>query len=342
MYICAELSRERAVATETELDRLLDGLEAAGERTRLRLLAVCAEGEWTVSELVEVLGQSQPRVSRHLRLLSEAGLLERFREGSWVFYRRASRGPGAALARALAGLLPTDDPTLALDRARLAAVREARRGRIEQWFDGRAAEWDSERDLAAEGSRVESVLSRLFAETRPASLLDIGTGTGRMLEVLGPFVGEALGVDVSHRMLALARANLDRAGLRHCSVRHADMYRLPLADSSFAAVTLHQVLHFADDPRQVLAEARRVLEPGGLLVVVDLAAHDREELRSERRHRRLGFSDEEMAAWFGELGLIARPPFRLPGRELTSVVWSALAPGRQPGRVRAGAPRVAA
>jgi ArsR family transcriptional regulator len=330
------------MTSRTDLERLLDGLQGAAEPTRLRLLAICAEGEWTVSELVEVLGQSQPRISRHLRILSEAGLLERFREGSWVFYRRAARGPGAALAHALAALLPRDDPLLALDRARLAAVREARRARIERWFDGRAAEWDGERDLAVEGARVESVLCRLFAEARPRSLLDIGTGTGRMLEVLGPFVTEALGIDISHRMLALARANLDRAGLRHCSVRHADMYRLPLADSSFAAVTLHQVLHFADDPRRVLAEARRVLEPGGLLVVVDLGAHGREELRSERRHRRLGFTDEEMTTWFAELGLAARPPFRLLGRELTSVIWSAFAPGRVPARNRAGAPRIAA
>lgn len=330
------------MTSRTDLERLLDGLQAAAEPTRLRLLAICAEGEWTVSELVEVLGQSQPRVSRHLRVLSEAGLLERFREGSWVFYRRAARGPGADLARALATLLPPEDPVLALDRARLAAVREARRARIERWFDGRAAEWDGERDLAAEGARIESVLCRLFAELRPATLLDIGTGTGRMLEVLGPFVGEALGIDVSHRMLALARANLDRAGLRHCSVRHADMYHLPLGDSSFAAVTLHQVLHFADDPRRVLAEARRVLEPGGLLVVVDLAAHGREELRGERRHRRLGFTDDEISTWFAELGLLARPPFRLPGAELTSVIWSALAPGRLPTRNRAGAPRIAA
>lgn len=326
----------------SELDRLLEGLAAAAERTRLRLLAVCAEGEWTVSELVEVLAQSQPSVSRHLRLLTEAGLLERFREGSWVFYRRAGRGPGAALARAIGELLPTADPQLALDRARLAAVRDARRSRIEQWFDGRAAEWDGERDLAAEGARVESVLRRLFTEVRPTTLLDIGTGTGRMLEVLGPLVGEALGIDVSPRMLALARANLDRAGLRHCSVRRADMYRLPLPDSSFDAVVLHQVLHFADDPRRVLAEARRVLEPGGLLVVVDLAAHRREDLRSERRHRRLGFGEEEMAGWFTELGLLPRPPFRLPGAELTSVVWSALAPGRRLEPTRAGAPRVAA
>lgn len=324
----------------SELGRLLDGLKAAAEPTRLRLLAICAEGEWTVSELVQVLGQSQPLVSRHLRLLSEAGLLERFREGSWVLYRRVARGPGAALARALDALLPAGDPALAADRARLATVREARRGLVERWFDGRASEWDSERDLAADGARVESVLRRLFGEVRPTSLLDIGTGTGRMLEVLGPFVVEGLGVDISRQMLAVARANLDRGGLRHCSVRQADMYRLPLPDASFAAVVLHQVLHFADDPLRVLAEARRVLGPGGLLVVVDLAVHQREELRTERRHRRLGFADSEMSAWLGELGLREDPPVRLAGRELTSVVWTARVPGGRLERVGVGARRV--
>ncbi|MCS6780202.1 MAG: metalloregulator ArsR/SmtB family transcription factor [Geminicoccaceae bacterium] len=309
------------------LDRLLDGLRAVAEPSRLRLLAICAEGEWTVSELVQVLGQSQPRVSRHLRLLSEAGLLERFREGSWVFYRRAARGEGAALARALTALLPDDDPVLALDRDRLAVVRETRRNQIARWFDERAAAWDSERDLAVDGGRVEAVLQRLFAARRPRSLLDIGTGTGRILEVLAPYVEEGLGIDLSRDMLAVARDRLDRARLRHCQVRQADMYRLPIPSASFAAATLHQVLHFADDPLRVLAEARRVLAPGGLLVVVDLAAHHREDLRIERRHRRLGFAESEMSAWFAELGLVEEPPVRLSGRELTSVVWTARVAG---------------
>lgn len=309
-----------------ELERLLGGLRALAEPTRLRLLAICAEGEWTVSELMQVLGQSQPRVSRHLRVLADAGLLDRFREGSWVFYRRARRGAGAALARSLDSLLADDDPQLALDRSRLAAVREARRSQVERWFDCRAAEWDSERDLGGESGRVEAALQQLFAARRPASLLDIGTGTGRILEILAPYVREGLGVDISRDMLSVARAHLDRRSLRHCSVRQADMYHLPIADASFAAATLHQVLHFADDPLRVLAEARRVLEPGGLLVVVDLDAHDREELRTQRRHRRLGFADEEMAAWFAELALRAEPPVRLRGRELTSVVWIANVP----------------
>lgn len=309
-----------------ELERLLGGLRAVAEPSRLRLLAICAEGEWTVSELVQVLGQSQPRVSRHLRLLADAGLLERFREGSWVFYRRARRGSGTALARSLDSLLPADDPQLALDRSRLAAVRQARRSQVERWFDRRAADWDSERDLGVEGGRVEAVLQQLFAARRPSSLLDIGTGTGRILELLAPHVREGLGVDISRDMLSVARAHLDRGALRHCSVRQADMYRLPIADASFAAVTLHQVLHFADDPLRVLAEARRVLEPGGLLVVVDLDAHQREELRSQRRHRRLGFAGDEMSAWFAELALREEPPVRLAGRELTSVIWIASVP----------------
>lgn len=328
MYISARDAEGRESVSEQPimLDRLLAGLKAVAELSRLRLVAICAEGEWTVSELVQVLGQSQPGVSRHLRVLTEAGLLERFREGAWVFYRRARRGHGAALVQALGALLPGNDELLALDRGRLAAVREARRAQIERWFDDRALEWDSERDLGGEGARVEAVLQRLFAERRPASLLDIGTGTGRVLEVLAPYVAEGLGVDISRPMLTVARAHLDRGGLRHCSVRQADMYRLPIPDASFAAVTLHQVLHFADDPLGVLAEARRVLEPGGLLVVVDLAAHHREELRTDRRHRRLGFTDAEIAAWLAELGLLAEPPIRLPGRELTSVVWVASVP----------------
>lgn len=314
-------------ARPTTLDRLLDGLRAVAEPSRLRLLAICAEGEWTVSELVQVLGQSQPRVSRHLRLLSEAGLLDRFREGSWVFYRRSLRGQGAALARALAALLPEDDPVLALDRDRLAAVRETRRNQIARWFDERAPAWDSERDLAVDGGRVETVLQRLFAARRPRSLLDIGTGTGRILEILAAYIEEGLGIDLSRDMLAVARDRLDRARLPHCRVRLADMHSLPIPSASFTAATLHQVLHFADDPFRVLAEARRVLAPGGLLVVVDLAAHHREDLRIQRRHRRLGFAEAEMSAWFAELGLVEEPPVRLTGRELTTVVWTARVAG---------------
>ena len=303
------------------LDPLLNGIRAAGDASRLRLLAICAQGEWTVSELVQILGQSQPRISRHLRILAEAGLLDRFREGSWVFYRRAQAGDGARLGRSLCRLLPDNDATLRLDRQRLDDVREGRRHNAERYFDGRAQGWDSERDLAVDGVLVEAALTRLFADLRPANLLDIGTGTGRILQVLAGSIGFGLGVDRSHDMLGVARTNLDRREARNCQVRHGDMYSLPLPDRSFAAATLHQVLHFADDPVAVLAEAARVLVPGGRLVVVDLAPHHGEWLRSDRTHRRLGFADEEMAAWMAEVGLTSAEPQYLRGGELTVVIW---------------------
>ena len=305
------------------LDALLDGIRSAADPSRLRLLAICSQGEWTVSELVQVLGQSQPRISRHLKILADAGLLDRFREGSWVFYRRAQSGAGARLARSLCRLLPDDDAAMLNDQRRLQTVREARRRQAERFFDGHAWAWDSERDLAIDGGVVEAALHELFAHERPASLLDIGTGTGRILQVLAGQIGFGLGVDLSHDMLAVARANLDQREARNCQVRHGDMYQLPLPDASFNATTLHQVLHFADDPFAALAEARRVLAPAGRLVVVDLARHELERLRERNGHRRLGFSDDEIGRWFGELGLSQEEPRRLVGPELTVVIWAA-------------------
>jgi ArsR family transcriptional regulator len=310
----------------TPLAILLAGMRAAADPSRLRLLAVCSQGEWTVSELVQVLGQSQPRISRHLKILAEAGLLDRFREGSWVLYRRAQSGEGARIARALCRLLPDSDPALSQDRRRLATVREARRAAAALYFDGHARRWDSEQDLAVPASEVEAVLRRHFTTERAATLLDIGTGTGRILQVLASHVGSGLGIDISRDMLAVARANLDQREASNCLVRQGDMYQLPLADGAFEAVTLHQVLHFADDPPRVLAEAARVLAPGGRLVVVDLLQHGMERLREEKAHRRLGFTPEEMAAWLGELGLGLEPLERLPGPELTVIVWIARRP----------------
>jgi ArsR family transcriptional regulator len=305
------------------LDSLLAGLRAAGDTSRLRLLAICAQGEWTVTELTQVLGQSQPRVSRHLKLLADGGLLERFREGSWVFYRRARAGAGARLARNLCRMLPADDPELALDRQRLAAVRAARQEQAAQYFAAQAGRWDEVRSLYVDEAKVEAALLGVFGERPPRNLLDIGTGTGRVLQLFAPRIGFGLGIDLSREMLSVARANLDRTSLRNCQVRHGDMYHLPLPDGSFDAATMHNVLHFADDPAAALAEAARALRPGGRLVVVDFARHELEFLRREHAHRRLGFTEAEMRAWFTAAGLTPEPPVRLAGDALTVVVWSA-------------------
>ncbi|MEM9628835.1 MAG: metalloregulator ArsR/SmtB family transcription factor [Pseudomonadota bacterium] len=307
----------------------MNGLRAAADMTRLRLLLLCAQGEWTVSELTQVLGQSQPRVSRHLKLLADAGLLERIPEGSWVFYRRARSGSGARMARNLCRMLPQDDKTVTLDRQRLEAVREARRVQATDYFANKAESWDRLRSLYVEEAKVEAALLSLFEGSSPSRLLDIGTGTGRVLQLLAPHIGFGLGVDQSIEMLNVARANLDRISLRNCQVRQGDMYHLPLDDGSFDAAILHHVLHFADDPAAVLAEAARVLRPGGRLVIIDFAPHTQEFLRREHAHRRLGFDNGEMQAWFENIGLVFEKPIALEGDPLTVVLWSARRVGVQ-------------
>ena len=278
-------------------------LRAAGEGTRLRVLALLAEAELTVSDLTEILRQSQPRISRHLRLLTEAGLIERFREGSWAFFRLAERGACAELARALVARLDPADPILARDRERLTAVRQARADAAQAYFRAHAAEWDRIRKLHVADEAVEAAIGEALAERGFRSLLDLGTGTGRMLELFGPRIERGLGIDLSLDMLALARARLDRAGLRHCSVRQGDIYNLALPDQSFTVVLIHQVLHFLDDGARAIREAARVLEPAGRLLVVDFAPHDLEFLREQHAHRRLGFAPETVEQWMAAAGL---------------------------------------
>ena len=278
-------------------DELSTMLKAAGEETRLRLLALLAEAELTVTELTEILRQSQPRISRHLRLLAESGLVVRFREGSWAFFRLPEHGDKAELARTLAALLDPDDRVMARDRERLAAVRAARATAAQAYFREHAAEWDRIRRLHAADAAVEAEIQQALADRPFRSLLDLGTGTGRMLELLGPGLERGLGIDLSLDMLALARARLDRAGLRHCSVRHADIYDLALPRDSFDVVIVHQVLHYLDDGARALREAARVLRPQGRLLVIDFAPHELEFLRDEHAHRRLGFAEETGARW---------------------------------------------
>jgi len=308
------------------MEHLLAALRAVAEPTRLRLVLLCARGELTVSELTQILGQSQPGVSRHLKLLCEAGLLDRFREGSWVFYRLSRASRAGALARQLVAACGDTDPTIALDLQRLAAIKRQRSDLASAYFRDNAPHWHNIRSLYVDEREVEAALTEIIDAVRPRDLLDIGTGTGRILEIVGSRVELALGIDQSREMLAVARVNLERAGLENSSVRLGDMYRLALPDASFDAVVIHQVLHYADRPAEAIAEAARVLRPNGILVLVDFAPHALEFLRDEHAHRRLGFADSEVAEWFGAVGLDAVAPRRLPGDPLTVVIWTAQRP----------------
>jgi ArsR family transcriptional regulator len=312
------------------MDVLLSGLRAAAEPSRLRLLALCAHAELTVSELVQILGQSQPRVSRHLKLLCEAGLLDRFREGTWAFYRISERAACAELARVLIDLIPEDDATLALDLQRLEAVKRANSDRAAAYFRRNAEEWDKIRTLHIAEDKVETALAGLFPPSGMKDFLDIGTGTGRILELFGPRIEHGVGIDMSREMLALARANLQEANLRNCQVRQGDMYQLPFSDESFDGVVIHQVLHFAEDPAEAIAEAGRALRPGGRLVVVDFAPHNLEMLRNEHAHRRLGFNDSEVSRWFELAGLSPDKTLALEGDPLTVCLWSATRAANDP------------
>ena len=289
--------------TRLGFDALNAALKAAGEETRLRVLALLSEAELTVSDLTDILRQSQPRISRHLRLLAEAGLVERFREGTWAFFRLAEHGGAATVARALLERLDPADATVARDRARLASVRSARAVAAQAYFRAHAAEWDRIRKLHVADAAVESAIHAALAGKPFRSLLDLGTGTGRMLELFGPEIERGLGIDLSLDMLHVARDRLERAGLKHCSVRQGDLYDLPLANDSFDVVILHQVLHFLDDGARAIHEAARVLRPGGRLLVVDFAPHEEELLREQYAHRRLGFAPETVTQWMTASGL---------------------------------------
>lgn len=303
------------------IEPLLTALRAVAEPTRLRLMALCAQSELTVSELVGILGQSQPRVSRHLKLLTEAGLLERIREGSWVFHRLVQGGEGARLARRLNELLPLEDQTLTRDRERLSQIKRERERAAADYFRRNAESWDKVRSLHVDEQVVEDALLEMLAPYSMVNLLDIGTGTGRMLELFGSKIRRGEGIDSSREMLSVARANLQRAGLSHCLVRQADIYQVPFPAASFDAVTIHQVLHFLDRPGRAMGEAARLLKPGGILVLVDFAPHAQEDLRDEHEHRRLGFDDQEVAAWFDVSEMKQVDSRHLAGDPLTVAIW---------------------
>ncbi len=319
----------KAAQEVPRVEQLLAGLRAAAESTRLRVLAVLSRTDLTVTELTQVLGQSQPRVSRHLKLLCDAGLLTRFQEGTWVFYRLADEGPGADLAQAVLARVPGSDPSLMRDLERLDAVRRARAEAAAQYFKENAARWDRIRSLYVPETEVERAMLKTVKERRINDLLDIGTGTGRILQVFADRIRRGLGIDLSREMLAVARANLEKRNLRHCHVRQGDIYRLTVPEASMDVVTIHHVLHFLDDPAAAIHEASRTLRPGGRLLIVDFAPHQLEFLRSDYAHRRLGFSDDEIAGWCKAAGLKELRIEHLKARgknakdKLTVTLWAA-------------------
>ncbi len=303
------------------MDQLLQGLRAAGEATRLRILGLCAHAELTVTELVEILDQSQPRISRHLRLLVEAGLLRRHQEGNWAYYRLSEAAAGGELARLLVDLMPADDPIHTQDLARLESVKEARAVTAAAYFKKHAPEWSRISAELYDDRRIDAALIESLGKAPLGDLLDIGTGTGHTLKVLGGKAESGIGIDRSIDMLKVARANIWRAGLKNCQVRLADMLRLPYPPDSFDTVTLRMVLHFAESPKAAIAEAARVLRPGGRLVVVDLAPHDRDALRQQHAHRWMGFEDGELGKFLEHGGLVAEAPQRLDGGPLAVCLW---------------------
>ncbi len=325
------------------MEAVLSALRAAAEPSRIRLLAILGHSELTVSELTQVMGQSQPRVSRHLKLLTEAGLIDRFREGSWVFYRLADparvvdagRQRLADLSKTLIEFVPQDDPAFARDLERLDDVRAARAETAAAYFKANAANWSRIRSLHLPEQDVERAMLELLGPGDFDQLVDIGTGTGRVLELFGPRIERGVGIDLNLDMLTLARAALDEAGLSHCQVRQGDLFALPFEAESTDLVTVHQVLHYLDDPASAVREAARILAPGGRLMIVDFAPHELEFLRNEHQHRRLGFADDEIAAWAAGSGLeIIRTRLLPPGKsdadaKLTVSIWLLARPGEE-------------
>ena len=309
------------------MDELLVGLRAVAESTRVRILFVLSHGEFNVSELTQILGQSQPRVSRHLKLMVEAGMVSRHKEGNWVLFRLREEGLGGALSRAIVEMLPAHDASLTRDLARLEEIRSQRVELAASYFSSNAANWEKLRSLHIREEDVENAMQAIVGKARIKTLVDLGTGTGRALELFGPQAEQAIGIDSSREMISIARANLEKNTLRNAQVRQGDLYALPFANGSIDLIIIHQVLHYLDDPARAVIEARRILHANGRLLIVDFAPHDLEVLRSEHAHRRLGISTEQITTWFNRAGLTLQqhellpPPWLKESTGLTVSVW---------------------
>ena len=305
-------------------------VSALADPTRMRIMRLLAHMELAVGELAQVLGQSQPRVSRHVAILCDSGLAERRREGSWVFLRQSvspasARSLRAAVARLLEAAEEEDESfaeRCAEDRRHLAAIRSGRERNAAEFFARHAEEWDRIRALLGPPGQVETTLRRVLGTGSFGRLLDIGTGTGRIAELLASRSEHVVGLDKSPEMLRLARARLQGLPSDRWELVQGDFNALPFAPGAFDTVVLHQVLHYAHEPAYALQEAARVCREGGRIAVVDLAAHEREEMRNRHAHVRLGFTDEQMLELLSESGFVPETPITLPGKGLTTKIWA--------------------
>lgn len=309
----------------TALVDLVGALKAAGETTRLRLLALLADGDHSVKDLTEILGQSQPRVSRHLKLLADAGLVQRHAEGAWAYYGLTPSGQGGDLARWLVGRIDPADPEREADRQRLAEARAAQLAQASSYFAQVAESWDLLARLHVPEAAVEAAVLQALGGRTVDLLVDLGTGTGRILEVLAPAYRRAIGIDSSREMLGVARSRLASAGLANAQVRLGDIAALDAGIGPADVIVIHQVLHYFDDPGRMLAQARRLLKPGGEILIVDFAPHDLEFLRSDHAHRRLGLHPEQVRDWADMAGLDVLSTRDFPNesdnRGLTVCLW---------------------
>lgn len=315
-------------------DHIVDALKAAGEPTRLRILALLRRGDLAVGELVQILDQSQPRLSHHLKTLTNAGLVERLPEGAWVFYRAQSKDWAGRILNAIFDEIDTDIAPYDEDRKALKKVRQARAKSAETYFSEIAESWDQLRALHYPEADIERAILQAVEGQSFDRIVDLGTGTGRMLTLLAPHAREAEGLDLSHHMLTVARANLNRAQVKNARVRQGDVTRTPFEDSSADLVMVHQVLHYLENPEDVISEAARILRPGGQLLLVDFAPHDLEFLRETQGHRRLGIRQEDMSAWADAAGLALQAPlsFDPPAsldQGLSVLIWTATRPANQ-------------
>ncbi|MCB1382354.1 MAG: metalloregulator ArsR/SmtB family transcription factor [Notoacmeibacter sp.] len=319
------------------LNRMVDTLKAAAESSRMRLLVLLSHGDLTVSDMTEILNQSQPRVSRHLKLLMEAGLIDRYQEGSWAYYHLGESEAARDLAENLLKRIDPSDGQVERDLERLGQVKTRLREKAAEYFARNAGDWNELRTLHAPDAAVEQALKSAIGAAPFQAMLDIGTGTGRMLELFAGQYRRALGVDASREMLAVARANLDDAGLTQAQVRLGDVTALPVERDQYDLATIHQVLHYLDNPAVAVAEAARALRPNGRLAIVDFAPHGLEFLREEHHHIRLGFSDAQIREWLEDAGLVLEETRAIEergtgGEQLTVKLWI----GRDPRMLIAG------